>query len=117
MENIEKTPHQKIQESAEDRMRKLGIVTVEEIKDFARNIKTFKGMEEHQDKFLDVLSGKLKELTPGQKQTLFRAIAEDLDKSYETSKDNPEKQEDLQKSLEILQELENKIFIEVPPEK
>ncbi|MCL4437660.1 hypothetical protein M1513_01310 [Patescibacteria group bacterium] len=117
MENIEKTPHQKIQESAEDKMRRLGISTVEEIKDFANNIKNFKGLEEHEDKFLDVLSGKLKELTPGQKQTLFEAISKDLDKSYESSEGKPEKQENLQKSLEILQNLEHKIFpIDLPPE-
>lgn len=117
MEKIEKTPHQKIQESAEDKMRRLGITTVEEIKDFTEHTKIFKGLEENKDKFFDVLQNKLKELTPGQKQILFKAMAEDLDRSYELAEGKPEKQENLQKSLEMLQDLEDKIFIKVPPEK
>lgn len=140
-EEIEKTPHQKIEESLKSPMERLTVITSGEIKDFADHAIHFAKDEEDyhnlEDQFVKkILSEKfLKkdfgELPVGKKQEVIEDIAQDLSKSYEeiakkeekyqTNKEiqpeDTEKQRSLKRSLGVLNKLEEELFIRVPEEK
>lgn len=121
--SIEKEVERKIQEkltpeeqeklNLQKQIEKLKIGLDMEIEDYVIQAREFSGLEENREKFIKMFAEKIQKMPIDKWQNIINDVRDNLNEEMKKERD-AERKYLIGKRLEVLKDVENKLFLEIP---
>lgn len=121
--SIEKEVERKIQEKLtpeeqeklkfQKQIEKLKIGLDMEIEDYVIHAREFSGLEENREKFIKMFAEKIQKMPIDKWQNIINDVRDNLNEEMKKERD-AERKYLIGKRLEVLKDVENKLFLEIP---
>lgn len=109
------SPEEQEKIKLQKQINKLKIGLDMEIEDYVIHAREFKGLEENREKFIKMFAEKIQKLPIDKWQEIVDSLKKNL-KEEEKKEKNAQRKFLIEKRLDVLKDIENKLFLEIPKE-